>query len=231
MNIFTTIFIIILILYILFMFVPFYANRWYFTNGERIVVFQEMVHIGKYSFYKEVDEYIRFKRSKGFKIAYEGIDLKNNKFKKSYMNDKYKYVKQPYYLGDMCPNDIHADISETTFCHIKENGEFEALHLNDCSDNNDVNEKMIKCNTISVFLLKPLYHLVVFLSYILKLDKDSIDPIDKERNRLVRNVIRFNNSEKLLVIYGKLHFPYIYKSLKSTESGWRISRKEKIKVF
>lgn len=119
-----------------------YETKYVMTDGDKIIVFQGMNHIGLTSFYKEVGEEMTAYRNDGYKIFLEG--LKHNGIKplkksdseylsklnfynlmaeeyrvknKKYFNNKYSqqmYILNQYYAYD----DEYADMTEQEYNNI-----------------------------------------------------------------------------------------------------------------
>lgn len=119
-----------------------YEKKYILTDGNKIIVFQEMNHVALTSFYKEVGEEMNDYRNNGYQILLEGLKhngtkplkktdsdylIKSNNYNilaeeyreknKKYFNDKYTqqmYILNQYYAYD----DEYADLSEQEYNDI-----------------------------------------------------------------------------------------------------------------
>ena len=95
------------------LFEPVTVNRYIITNGNKTIIFQEMRHVGRTEFYKEVHYDILEHKEKEFLYLYEGIfDMPPKYFYNTEPSFPDSFLmEQPFNLGNINENDINADFS------------------------------------------------------------------------------------------------------------------------
>lgn len=251
------IFSFLLISYLLGLFSTTQVNRYTLTNGEKTIIFQEMRHIARGSFYENVHNHILEKKDKGYLYLYEGIfDIENAGQYYSNVDIVFtgdKIMKQPINIGDISKNAINADI---VYSVIDQKIEEKIKEKNKEIEKENKN-RLIKKETISFFdtdfgkslregmqidmiayTEKKLYS-IRFLDnlknkYGISLQNtDGFDDfviIDKRNAKVIEEVYN-SNVNNIYIQYGQDHFKGILKLLKEKDPKWNIINIEKINVL
>lgn len=110
----------IFLFFITFSAIPMPAPQITFSNGEKTIVFQGMIHIGKGDFYKKVNSDANNFRDLGYTIVHEGVGLViDNDSDLSCTEEDFTslngYLTQPSCLGGIKSNDKVFELSSDDF--------------------------------------------------------------------------------------------------------------------
>lgn len=212
------------------------------SNGQKNVVYIPLQHIGRIEYYKDMSKKIDSLTEIGYVVFYESIttDLEvttdsvdrseyirlAKKFRKiqgsfqagngyldtinnkiygtiSY-NEKYDLINQPNYfdMGVDSLTSVNADVTleDLLGAFEEKNG---TIVLNDCDINTDLDSNYI-CEPLSNKLRRDFKK-----NFALGM-----------RNTNLAKLIDEHNSDKILVIYGVLHFKGLLKELKLIDDNW-----------
>lgn len=229
------------------LFNPVTVNRYTIENGSKIIIFQEMRHVGRTEFYKTVHEDILNYKKNNFIYIYEGIfDIPSHYYFNTYpvFPDSF-FMEQPLNLGNINENDINADFS----LDIIESKIQEKLLLKEF--NFQSNEKFIPKteNGVSFYeyleeknKIDPVKYTennIIRIRYFLNLLKlfpdeyvrektKTVDTsiIIDERDQLILDAIIESKKNKFFIQYGERHFDGFYKRLKKHNKNWQITNIE-----
>ncbi len=197
----------------------------YNKQKDRTLIVLPIIHLSKKGYYESVKNIIDSLRSEGYTFFYEGMDMqqgldsiqainykrKLRKFLKvnldfhkenlslpSFYHSKY-YIKQDYHkIGIIKEQDINIDLSLKAVIDSFETKYFE-ITLNDCDLNTDLNAKYQCKNNYARY-------------------RNSI--IHEFRNPFLCQTILESKHQKLVIVYGKSHWMYIYPLLR--DNGYEL---------
>lgn len=227
------------------LFNPLTLTRYVMTDGNKVLIFQEMRHIAQGSFYKKIDEETIFYREAGYTLMYEGIFSFNSPL--NYKDLKVNYVdgimEQPVLLGGYNDKDINLDFNWFEIVN-KIQIKIEKENLEQKNNKNHIPQKLddlpiIKAQKESdsvdmveytkrklysirfVENLKNKYNIDI-TSILYDNNKIEDDVLITERNKHIFEEIEKSKSKQILIHYGADHFEGVYKLLENSHKDWRI---------
>lgn len=231
---------------------PFYT----ISNGNKIVKFQAMVHIGTPNFYKSVQKNIRQSKKNGYVLFFEGVkSWKEENMKKfdqalgiNFTPDLYKNFSRLYgltfqdnsqLLGLVNNYDFNIDLTIDEIIRL-----YDELPKNEAknipSEVQDVDtlvlEELSKLNEKQLQIL--VYVNQAIMNFIIKNDKlqkgilanfwnsNLFEVILNKRNELIVSEIQKSKYDKIFITYWLLHFQGIFDKLKEKDKNWKIIKQE-----
>jgi len=194
-------------------------------KGQTIVFFP-MVHVGKESYYKDCKTIIDSLRNDGFKIFYENIafkdeldsltELEYNKkvrailgFNSSMNSDneslpkiysKKNYILQDYALMGISQNDTNLDLDKKAIIDSIEK-KYGKIQLTECDINTSLDDEY-DCNS--------------------DYDKYAFEFKNKFRDSYISNEVLKLKEDKIVLIYGKMHWYFVYPDL--IKNGFKLTQ-------
>ncbi|WP_417357494.1 hypothetical protein [Flavobacterium sp.] len=198
------------------------------TYKDKVIVFAEMMHLGKVEFYKDVKSKIDSLENEGYFVFYEGLYLKKSdrvikendtinylKFRKILNLDplleyskvkplseyvsKYDLIDQPDYTDlGLTPENSQPVDLPITVLINEFEKEKGPVILNDCDYKTPLGSENYTCETVNSEDKK------FFLKEIVE-NKRNINLVDK---------IKTTTKKKILILYGKKHYTPVEKLLK-----------------
>ena len=222
---------------------PYKVNTYQLTNGNKTIIFQEMVHVGEGSYYKEVNNKIEDYRSQGFVLYYELIKINNPEelaeMKKliginsnvfTDILNKSKLDVQQNYMPKSLKEDVHADIdSKELVTRLK------AYYVNNQTkesykDNLQIDDLFIFGSVDNDYLVRCFLRLGLKVNSLLRLDPvNANDVIIKQRNDVLISKIYNGGDDKIFIQYGAFHFDDFAEQMK--KQGYTIEKIDTIDVF
>lgn len=203
------------------------ARIQYISDGDKTVAYIPMMHMNKSEFYESVKSSVDSLRDAGYMVLYEGIDITHNidslamdtlnrKVRRvigmhmSNYNDTNNVAMKKFQLKGLIPQsnentgivtgtDIRADLPLDTLVQIYEQNRGR-IALTDCDFTTPLNSKY-KCAQLG--------------------NEDAVFLVLTIRDQLVAKRILFEESKKIAVVYGALHFDGIFNELRARNNNWK----------
>lgn len=216
---------------------PVQMHRYTLTNGDRTIIFQEMMHLAHDSFYDKVlGDLAELKRS-GFTVAYErvhGSDEENQELCQT-LGMPEGYVKQlapilglsvqscPRYWNAMDDNDINADMSVRELIdRARAMGiqpVFRApLNMGKLLERVSLNSRQ---QELAHGLIRLSLHAYPILPVPPQM-QDVMELLLDRRNEKLYDIIQALPQKRILIHYGKAHFPGWWSLMRNRDPRWTI---------
>ncbi|MBS9775455.1 TraB/GumN family protein [Candidatus Gracilibacteria bacterium] len=229
---------------------PSKLDQYTISNGEKTVIFQSMMHIGREGFYKEIQQELTQAKKNGYVYFYEGVrpGKKENhkKFNEAlglqFDANLYKNISKMYGMTYQTPQMFLGLVNNLDF-NIDTNideimNEYEkitkgkTIEKQESFDANKEIETVLNTLTpreLEVFqyinkaLLNTLFsNEEIFKNLQIQGNKYLFDVIlDKRNEHLVQEIIK-SEHKKIFVTYGALHFDGVLKMLQKNDKNWKI---------
>lgn len=198
------------------------VNSYQFTKDNKTIIFQEMVHFGEDSYFKEVNKDIDYYKSLGYIYFYEMIKVESDNDKKEMITNlglsediftiislSTKLESQHNYMKTT-DKDINADI---TAKQLNDNFSKLTLNNNDSSLRKandiiiDTFSKLTFDNHISTIISKNIMKLGLYVNKVINIQDVNLNKvIIKQRNDVLIKMINSSKEESIYVQYGQLHY-------------------------
>lgn len=203
------------------------ARIQYISDGDKTVAYIPMMHMNKPEFYESVKLSVDSLRDAGYTVLYEGIDIAhsidslvmdtlNRKVRRvigmhmSDYNDTDNVAMKKFQLKGLIPQsnentgivtatDIRADLPLDTLVQIYEQNRG-MIALTNCDFTTPLNSKY-KCAQLG--------------------NEDAVFLVLTIRDQLVAKRILFEETGKIAVVYGALHFDGIFNELRARNNNWK----------
>lgn len=227
--------------------------RYTLTNGEKILVFQGMSHIGTENFYKQVADTISKHKKEGFVLFYEwvrpGSEENTTRFNEllwvQFDADLYENFSKLYglthqdntlFLWLENDKDYNIDLSLDTIVEIYNQRFPDATppQREVLQASQEITKVLTSLNDRQLAILVYLNQAIV--STIIKSEwlRESLlevsgnanvfEVILEDRNMFLVDAIEQSDEEKIIVIYGLMHFRWVYEELKRRDPKWTIQK-------
>lgn len=242
---------VIFITYIsVFVSVPISMKEYKLENNNKEIIFQEMVHIGETSFYKDVEERLKNYRKEGYIYAYEQVKVSNINEAEDLADltglgvDMYDMISksagldnQKNHMGHIKESDINADISAAELILLIKKYKTDNPHIENMEMNVDIKDSLNSLKESGDFT-KVIIKAAIrgMLKITLESEENMAegllnDVILKERDQVMFDIISNIDSDKIVIHYGALHFKGFFEKLKETDSSWKIVKEIEIEAF
>lgn len=234
---------------------PASLHQYTLTNWKKTVVFQEMIHIWRKSFYETIKNDIALAKKDDFVYFFEWVKPGSKESHKKFNAalwvkfdvDLYKNFSKLYgvsfqdnaqFLWLVNDKDFNVDISMDEIIAYYDTIKKEDSENEDIIDANQkilaslssLNQKELQ---ILVYVNQAILNTIIGNKTLLKglenlNNKELFDVILGKRNELLAKTIVDSPYEKIFVTYGKLHFDGVFELLQKNDNNWKIIQTKKL---
>jgi hypothetical protein len=234
---------------------PLKMNEYTLSNGEKTIIFQEMVHIGETSYYETINEKLLDYRNKGFKFAYEQVNIKSNEETEELKEltgitvDIYGKIgnvlaldSQKSHMNMILEEDLNADVTGAELISLLKTHKEKNKKEGKKEETEDIGESLRFIENLGN--LSDYQKNIVKLMFraILKVAGDNSEMFMEEgtyiqkvilesRDQALFDKVKKLNADKLVIHYGKFHYKGFFDRLQKEDSNWKIKKVEEIVAF
>ncbi len=220
---------------------PLEMNEYKISNGQKTIVFQEMIHIGTTNFYEELKDRTAKYKEEGYTLAYEQvlIESKEEAIKLQELTgittDIYGEMgkilavdNQSNHMDFITHEDVNADLKASELIFLLE----DYKNKNPSKEDNNVGETFKKLEGLD--LGENSKNVVkILLRAVLKVAGDNSEKFIDEgtsmqkiilssRDQVLFDKVENIENDKILIHYGKFHFIGFLKKLKESNNSWKV---------
>lgn len=197
---------------------PFKLNTYKLTNGDKEVIFQEMLHSADKEFYSKIFANLKYYVDNGYKLYYEGVEYSQNEE----INTIMTYFLYIYSECHKRPKLINEEVYKNMYKEYFKKGIRVDLSFDELVKNIDIDNIKKKNDTCLTFNKKQ-YNIYLNFVYF---DEHFKNVVLKPRDEYLANYIMNSEDKKIYIQYGAAHFEGVYKILK--ENNYKIVSKEEL---
>lgn len=230
--------------------------QYHMTNGEKEIIFQSMIHIGSKDFYEQIQQEVEKAKKSGYVLFFEGVrpwteenmDDFDQALGIQFTEDLYDNFSQLYNLTFQENNmflwlvnhkDYNVDLSIDeimNFYRLEKRNTTEKKENPPVDVNTEILSHLSSLNDKQKYIL--VYVNRAILNFITKQEnlrewilsatwqEDIFSIILNERDANLAKTVHESSEEKIIILYGMMHFEGFFEILKNFDSNWEITEKK-----